>query len=206
MTSDELQQFEQAVGRATAFQDHRHARGHYRQILLAYDGSADARAALERVAAVAAADSDVTVLTVIPYEAIGAKLDPIESSDRAWQWQCLVEATARLREHGIEPFIEAAAGNPAPVISDTARSLKADLVILGNGHGGRWHPSVRRNPVRRAVQRSVQCDTLVVRAPAEHPARDTSAQPRQQRAEHSHDLAWDRRRARPSLTHRTPAS
>lgn len=165
MNDDELQAFEQEVARTTAsLKDRGGDRGSYTQILVAFDGSADARAALERVAAVVSAEAAVTVVTVIPYEAVGAKLDPIASSDRDWQWQCLVEATAYLREHGIAPFIEAAAGNPAPVICETARSLKADLVILGYGHGGRWRPSVRKNPVRPAVEKSVKCDTLVVRA------------------------------------------
>jgi nucleotide-binding universal stress UspA family protein len=164
MNDDELQEFDQQVARVAAALNQRPARGAYTQILLAYDGSADARAALERVAAVVSDDCDVTVVTVIPYEAVGSKLDPIEPTDRDWQRQRLVEATAYLREHGIEPFIEAAAGNPAPVICDTARSLEADLVILGYGHGGRWRPSVRTNPVRPAVEKSLKCDTLVVRA------------------------------------------
>lgn len=122
MTEDELGVFEQEVACAAASLGHGVSYRPYKQILLAYDGSADARAALERVAAVASDDSDVTVITVIPYEAVGSRRDPIEPSERKWQWQCLVEATAYLREYGIEPFTEAAAGNPAPVICETARS------------------------------------------------------------------------------------
>jgi nucleotide-binding universal stress UspA family protein len=164
MNDDELQDFEQEVTRATASLHHRDARAPYTQILLAYDGSADARAALERVASVASEGSEITVVTVIPYEAVGSKLDPIDATDRDWQWKCLIEATAYLRAEGIESFIEAAAGNPAPVICETARSLEADLVVLGNGHAGRRRPSLRQNPVRRLVQRNLTCDTLVVRA------------------------------------------
>ena len=164
MNDYELQGFDRQVAEAAAALNQRPARGAYTEILLAYDGSADARAALERVAAVASDGSEVTVVTVIPYEAVGSKLDPIAPTDRDWQWRCLVDATAHLREYGIEPFIEAAAGNPAPVICETANSLKADLVILGYGHGGRRRPSVRKNPVRAAVEKTVECDTLVVRA------------------------------------------
>ena len=174
MKDAELQEFEQEVARAAAALSHRDAGNHYTQILIAYDGSADARAALERVAAIATDDSEVTVITVIPYEAIGSKLDPIDPDDRDWQWQCLVEATAYLRHTGIEPYIEAAAGSPAAVICETARSLDVDLVILGSGHGGRWRPSIRKNPVRGSVEKHLECDTLVVRAerrpPAPHPA------------------------------------
>jgi nucleotide-binding universal stress UspA family protein len=182
MNDDELQEFEQEVTRATASLHHRDARASYTKILLAYDGSADARAALERVASVASEGSQVTVVTVIPYEAVGSKLDPIDPTDRDWQWNCLIEATAHLRAEGMESFIEAAAGNPAPVICETARSLETDLVVLGNGHGGRWRPSLRQNPVRRAVQRNLTCDTLVVRAnrATSAPSPETAPATRQQ--------------------------
>jgi nucleotide-binding universal stress UspA family protein len=200
MTS-ELDDFEREVARAAASVSHNDSRGRYAQILLAYDGSADARAALERVAAVASDDSHVTVVSVIPYEAVGSKLDPIKPSDRNWQWQCLVEATAYLREYGIEPFIEAAAGNPAPVICETARSLNADLVILGNGHGGRWRPSVKRKPVRRAVQRNVACDTLVVRAEPATPARSAASSPSSRRRTRSAHPAADLGTTHPGLSH-----
>lgn len=176
MTDNELRDFEHQVARAAAGMDRQESRAHYTQILVAYDGSADAHAALERVAAVAAEDTEVTVVTVIPYEAVGSQLDPIKESDRKWQWQCLVEATAYLRGRGIDPYIEAAAGTPAPVICETARSLEADLVILGNGHGGRWRPSIRRNPVRASVQKHLDCDTLVVRAPPAPPARHAASE------------------------------
>jgi nucleotide-binding universal stress UspA family protein len=199
MTS-ELDEFEREVARAVASLAHNDSRGGYKQILLAYDGSADARAALERVVAVASDDSRVTVVTVIPYEAVGSRLDPIQPSDRNWQWHCLVEATAYLRECGIEPFIEAAAGNPAPVICETARSLEADLVILGNGHGGRWRPSVRRKPVRRAVQQDLACDTLVVRAEPAIPARSAATSPSRRRAPSARPAA-DLGSSRPGLSH-----
>lgn len=168
--SSELDEFEREVARAAASLQSNDSLGGYGQILVAYNGSTDARAALERVAAVASDDSHITVLTVIPYEAVGSRLDPISRSDRDWQWHCLVEAIAHLRGYGLEAFIEAAAGNPASVICETARSLEADLVVLGSGHGGRWRSSVRRKPVRRAVQKNLGCDTLVVRAEPATPA------------------------------------
>jgi nucleotide-binding universal stress UspA family protein len=198
MNDDELQEFEQEVTRATASLQHPYARAPYTKILLAYDGSADAHAALERVASVASEGSEITIVTVIPYEAVGSKLDPIDPTDRDWQWKCLIEATAYLRAEGIESFIEAAAGNPAPVICETARSLEADLVVLGNGHGGRWRPSLRQNPVRRAVQRNLTCDTLVVRADRATPAPTAAPSPntRQRAPQPAPDLG--RTQPRPS--------
>jgi nucleotide-binding universal stress UspA family protein len=139
----------------------------YRRILVAYNGSDHARAALDRAAAIAAPDSEITVITVIPFEAIGASPDPIKPSDREWQWNCLVDATARLRRYGIDPYIEAAAGNPPVVIAETATAIGAELVVLGNGHGRRWQPTLKRKPVRASLQRQLSCDTLVVRSEAE---------------------------------------
>jgi nucleotide-binding universal stress UspA family protein len=142
---------------------------HYRRILVAYNGSDHARGALDRAAAIAAPDSAITVITVIPFEAIGASPDPIKASDREWQWNCLVDATARLRQHGIDPYIEAAVGNPPAVIAETATAIDADLVVLGNGQGRRWQPTLKRKPVRASLQRQLSCDTLVVR-----PTRDAA--------------------------------
>jgi len=200
MSGRGLDAFEQDVAAAAQSPKHRDGRGAYIRILLAYDGSADARAALERVVAVASEDAEVSVLAVIPYEAVGSKLDPISEADRQWQWHCLVEATAYLRSCGVEPFIEAAAGNPAAVILETARSLKADLVILGNGHGGRWQPSLRRNPVRRFVQKHLDCDTLVVRAPPARPARRSATEQSSERSDRSRELAPDIGRTRTGLS------
>jgi nucleotide-binding universal stress UspA family protein len=134
----------------------------YRQILLAYDGSPGARAALDRVAAVASSETTVTVITVIPFEAIGSSPDPIKPELRDWQWNSLTEATALLEQHGIRPFIEAAAGNPAAVIREVAGTLDADLVVLGRGHNRWWQPTMKRRSIRRPLIRALDCDALVV--------------------------------------------
>ena len=64
------------------------------------------------------------------------------------------EATTFLREHGVHPFIEAAAGNPALAILDTAQALHADLVVLGGGDSRRW----------QRLLAGLECDVLVVAA------------------------------------------
>jgi nucleotide-binding universal stress UspA family protein len=138
----------------------------YRQILLAYDGSDGAKAALDRVAAVATSESIVTVITVIPFESVGASPDPIKPELRDWQWQALTEATALLARRGVRAFIEAAAGNPAPVIEEVARTLDADLVVLGSGHNRWWATTLKRRSIRQTLLRTLGCDALVVAAPS----------------------------------------
>jgi nucleotide-binding universal stress UspA family protein len=162
-TEAELWEFNRAVEHAAAARREPVRRRTYREVLLAYDGTPDARAALERVATVASPGTHVTVIAVIPYEAVGSRLDPIKPEQREWQWNCLVEATAYLRAVGIDPFIEAAAGNPATVIRETAQSLEADLVVLGGGRPRGWRPSIKQHRVRPTLQRQLTCDTLVVR-------------------------------------------
>jgi nucleotide-binding universal stress UspA family protein len=160
---EETAEFERQVEHAASTLRRTPSSPTYRQMLVAYDHGEHSIAALERVAAVAAHDSEVTVITVIPFEAIGASPDPISAADRKWQWNCLVDATARLRCLGIDPYLEAA-GNPSAVIAETADSLEADLVILGNGQGGRWRPTPRRKSVRAGLERRLRCDMLIVLA------------------------------------------
>src|SRR5581483_6349731 len=139
----------------------------YRQILLAYDGSDGAKAALDRVAAVATSQSTVTVIAVIPFESVGASTDPIKPELRDWQWNALTEATALLARRGIRAFIEAAAGNPTLVIEEVARTLNAALVVLGRGNNRWGSPTRKRRSSRRALLRSPACDALLVAAPAD---------------------------------------
>src|SRR5262249_49667333 len=103
-------------------------------------------------------------------EAVGASPDPIKPELRDWQWNALTEATALLAQRGIRAFIEAAAGNPAPVIDEVARTLSADLVVLGRGHNRWWSPPLQRRSIRRALLRALGCDALVVTVPGDSKA------------------------------------
>jgi nucleotide-binding universal stress UspA family protein len=162
-TDPELREFNQAVARAAARLPRQPQRRIYRQVLVAYNGTDYARDALACVPAVVSDETDVTVITVIAYEAVGSSLDPIKEELRQWQWNCSVEATAYLRSFGIDPYVEAAVGTPAAVIRETALSLEADLVILGNGRRRGWHPSIKRQRVRPSLQRQLGCDILIAR-------------------------------------------
>jgi len=120
--------------------------GRYREILIGYHGTQGARDALERVPALVSDGTEVTVVTVI---------GSTTHEEIDWQWRCIVEATAYLRSFGIDPYLEAATGNPATAILETAEELKADLVVIGCGR-----------QVRPSLARSLNCDLLVVRSGA----------------------------------------
>jgi nucleotide-binding universal stress UspA family protein len=164
IAAPEIREFDEDVRRLVDALPEPRPTNAYAQILVAYDGSKGARAALERAAAIASPNSTLTVITVIPFEAIGASPDPIKPELRDWQWKALTEATALLERRGIHAFIEAAAGNPAAVIVEVARTLKADLVVLGRGHDRRWRTSMKTRSIRRAVVQQLECDALVVAA------------------------------------------
>jgi nucleotide-binding universal stress UspA family protein len=162
IAAPELGEFDEEVQHLVAVLPAAQPTNGYDQILIAYDGSTGARAALDRAAAIASPNSTVTVITVIPFEAVGASPDPIEPELRDWQWRALTEATALLEQRGIRGFIEAAAGNPAAVIMEVARTLNADVVVLGRGHDRRWRPSIKKRSIRRTLVQRLECDALVV--------------------------------------------
>jgi nucleotide-binding universal stress UspA family protein len=135
----------------------------YRHVLVAYDGTRHSRAALERVPGLVSPDTDVTVITVVPELAAGANVGLLEHADREWQRDRLTEAAAYLDACGVDATVEPRTGTPSAAIRETAQSLGSDLVVLGGGSGGRWHPSLRRHPVVPTLQKELACDTLVVR-------------------------------------------
>src|SRR5262249_44436575 len=161
-TDPGLREFENAVEHAAVGLRRPLGRDGYEEILVAYDGSPQAQAALARVPALVSGRTRVTVSAVIPFDGVGSRRDGTDPEQRAWQWKCLVDATAYLREFGIDPFIEAAEGRAAAVIRETAESLPADLVVLGQGRSrGRRRP-LERQRAKPELLRRLRCDTLVV--------------------------------------------
>ena len=105
----------------------------------------------------------VTVITVIPFESIGASAPgPIKPELREWQWQSLTEAAALLEQRGMKAFIEAAAGNPASVMARSREHSTPTSSSSAAATDKWWHPSLKRRSVRRVLLRTLGCDALVV--------------------------------------------
>ena len=132
------------------------------KIVLGYDGSDGAKRALERAAALAGGDGDVTVVAAAESHARtgiteGARLDPSEIQRRR---KDLEEAEALLKDRGVNVQTVEAQGDPGSVVVDASKD--ADLVVVG---------SRGLNPVQRILLGSVsskvvhraECDVLVVR-------------------------------------------
>ena len=140
-----------------------------RRILLCYDGSAEAKHALERVAEIAAVvPSRVTVVSVAdpiyPDPPYTGYADPSEEQTHR---RLLEEAAEDLRGRGVDATTVEQVGQPAgrlppPVaILDAARD-GADLVAVGSRHRG----LIKRllfGSVSAEVVVEAPCDVLVVR-------------------------------------------
>ena len=136
--------------------------GARRCILLCYDGSAEAKHALERVGEIASAvPSQVTVVSVAEpiYEqpVYAGFADPSEEHSHR---RLLEEASEELRGRGVDATTAEQVGQPAAIL-DAARD-GADLVVVGSRHRG----LIKRllfGSVSAELVVEAPCDVLVVR-------------------------------------------
>jgi nucleotide-binding universal stress UspA family protein len=126
-------------------------------LIVAYDGSAEARRALDHAAALAGPGGEVTVINVVPTQALSARLEPVDDTKRARQRAQLEEARALLDRKGLRVRTVAAAGDPFYEISALARDREQAVVIVGR----RRHLIPGRSLTSRLV-RSAPYDVLVV--------------------------------------------
>jgi nucleotide-binding universal stress UspA family protein len=145
------------------------------KILIATDGSEPARAAVEVGLELAAEQGAklicITVAQRLDYgPALGFRFAPgavvphgATPADRT-----PLQAAARLAaDRGIDMRAVIVAGNPVDQIAAYARSMGADLIVVGSrGHG----PLARTvlGSVSRGLLRTAHCPVLVVRGPRHH--------------------------------------
>ena len=145
-----------------------------RRILLAYDGSDDARRALDRAAAEAhGTRARITVLSVedVPLDPNVPRnfgtLDDISNREQRTPSAPpdvvahLRDASERLAAAGLDAELVWAAGEPGQLIADTARRIDADLIVLGEHHHGRL-ARFFGSDVGDEVQRHAGCDVILV--------------------------------------------
>jgi len=129
------------------------------KILVAYDGSPHAKRALLHTAELVGRGGTITVVNVIPTQAVSSRLETVSDGERDRQRSVLREARALLAEQKIEMKPVAAVGDPTTEIRAAAEESGAGIVVVGRGKGTRRliHGSVSTRLVRRAP-----CDVLVV--------------------------------------------
>jgi nucleotide-binding universal stress UspA family protein len=144
----------------------------YRNIVIAYDGSDGAKAALEK--AVEIAHRDGAALTVV--ESVPEKLPAlVPGAPHSTDPTKAAETRKELRQavESLDPSLQASpwavGGPPAKAIHTVANDIEADLVVTGSRGRGRVTSALLGSVSTEIVQGS-PCDVLVVHPPgAEHP-------------------------------------
>ncbi len=127
-------------------------------MLVAYDGSSEARRALERAAEVAAPGALVGVVNVMPEPGVSSRLGPWVE-ERARQALLLDEAAGFLAGRGIRARRFAAVGGAAAEILAAAARMDADLIVVARRRG---RMAQLLGSVSGRVVRGARCDVLVV--------------------------------------------
>ncbi len=132
-----------------------------RRLLVAYDGTAATRLAIERVAEVARPGDEVSVVNVMPEPGVSSRIGPF-TRERSRQRAILEDAARMLARRGIVVHPVAAVGSPATAILDVAERIGADLIVVAAEPGRRAHGL--GSPGDRIARRA-GCDVLVVHPP-----------------------------------------
>jgi nucleotide-binding universal stress UspA family protein len=144
----------------------------YRKIVLAFDGSHEARSALREGALLALrCEARVWLLCVLTDGAAVAMAEGIQPGAAeqilAASRQLVDEGVGKLKSVGLEASGHIARGDPAPTISNFVREVGADLVVLGHRRRSfleRWW----NGKSGAYIVDNVECSLLV----AQHPVSD----------------------------------
>ena len=128
-------------------------------MLVAYDGSPAGRRALVHAADIVGRSGTVTVVNVVPAQAVGSRLQTVTDEQRQQQRDILGEAQSVLASHGVHSNVVAACGNPYSEILETAERIGAQIVVVGRGR--RWRHVLSKSLAIRLACRAPR-DVLVV--------------------------------------------
>lgn len=128
------------------------------RLLVAYDGSTGARAALRRAADLAHDDDEVSVLNVMPEPGVSSRIG-LFVEERRHQAALLQEAAQFLERRGIGAHCIVSVGSAAAETLAAAERLEADLIVVAGER--RRLIRVLGSPSER-IARKASCDVLVV--------------------------------------------
>jgi nucleotide-binding universal stress UspA family protein len=131
-------------------------------IIVGYDGSPQARRALERAASLANGNA-VTVVAAIPLLKTSPQGPVVDlEPDREAREAALREAAALLAERSVRHRLVEGFGEAAEVIVAEAKRSKADLIVVGS-RGVHGAERLVLGSVSSKVVTHAPCDVLVVR-------------------------------------------
>jgi nucleotide-binding universal stress UspA family protein len=133
-----------------------------KHILVGFDGSTNARRALEEALEIARADTRITVVAAAqapapPGETLPAGAEGVEERQRE-----LEDAKSQLAELGVEAELVAVSGAPADVLVEEAERRGADLIVVGR-RGLTGAERVIMGSVSSKVARLARCSVLIAR-------------------------------------------
>ena len=143
----------------------------YKRILLAYDGSESGQKALLDCKDLAAlAHAEVFLVAVMPpatsYVAFEGGVYESTPEEREQQQQhynqILAEGLQRLTESGHTASGEIVVGESVDSITQYARRIEADLIVVGHKHLDSWAARWWRGSTSRALIEHANCSVLVV--------------------------------------------
>ena len=132
----------------------------YRKVLLAYDGSVEGRVALREGALLAKRfGAEVVLLAIIHsvHDATGASYVNTEVAQATFN-----EGIEKAKEFGLAVSGEIVSGDPISQISDFAKNIAADLVVVGH----RKQSSFERwwsGPSQAILSDKLDCSLLIAR-------------------------------------------
>jgi nucleotide-binding universal stress UspA family protein len=104
-------------------------------------------------------DDIVTVINVIPYQSISARIEQATDAQRDKPSEILGEAEHFLSRREVAARHVAAIGDPASEILRVAEQTDADMIVVGRRHSHRPHVL---GPLSSKLVRAANCDVLVV--------------------------------------------
>jgi nucleotide-binding universal stress UspA family protein len=135
------------------------------KILVGFDGTEEARRALDRAIELAQPGDEVTVVAALPeivWGAAGSHEDSFKRGDSVADARAhLDEAAEKLTARGIPTTTLQRNGDPADVIVETAKAGNYDTIVVGSrGHG--FAKRLLVGSVSTGVLHHATCDVLVV--------------------------------------------
>ncbi|GAB3486841.1 universal stress protein [Curvibacter fontanus] len=141
----------------------------YKQILLAYDGSAPGQQALLDSHEIAQwSQAELTLIAVMPLPITtmgpegGVYDDTLEESERNRYQAILDTGVRKLKEAGLSARGEVVTGDPVRELARAATRIGADLMVLGHKHLDGWAARWWRGSVSKALIEHAPCSVLVV--------------------------------------------
>jgi nucleotide-binding universal stress UspA family protein len=140
----------------------------YKRILLAYDGSQSGQKALLECREVAGlSNAELFLIAVSPPAAAliggeGYVYDArAEEEERTAFQRVLDDGIAQLKQEGRAVQGEVMVGQPVDEITEYAKRIKADLIVVGHRHLDSWAARWWRGSVSKALIENAPCSVLV---------------------------------------------